>query len=469
MNRPRKSLRDIFLIWLPGTNAPWERRRAVLQTILDVAPKAGWQLCADILPRHFDSSTLIPRPVWREWGQKDPVRPAHTVHVSAIANVVSMMLPRVRLGKERWTTLISALPHLPREPHDQIAIALEIHDPAAFCDEDRRGVHDAIRDMVDQHRRFPKADWALPPEPIDRLDRLRKRYEPTDPVHLFAELFRYRVHLPDPQDLGDRRDEELLVAEARRNAVMETYREFGTQGVEVLVARVKEPSILGEVAGEIDIPDSDGVALLRENLAHRDPRRASFARSFVVGRENRYGRGWAEQHFADTTFSAAQRAEILAVMPNDRQTWQLAESSPQFDEAYWRQAFPYVERSAADVEYAARRLVRYDRAYRAAGFLSIHLGDNPPPDPILITETLEALLQQKTADAEDNIGYNVGELLDHLSQSAGVDDTRLARLEFAFAALLRFHRPPTILHRALAADPSLFTNPRDLGLSSKRR
>ena len=39
-----------------------------------------------------------------------------------------------------------------------------------------------------------------------------------------------------------------------------------------------------------------------------------------------------------------------------------------------------------------------------------------------------------------------------------VDETRLARLEFGFAALLRFDRPPTILHRALATDPSLFTS-----------
>ena len=168
-------------------------------------------------------------------------------------------------------------------------------------------------------------------------------------------------------------------------------------GLQALVDRVKEPSILGGVAGASDVPDSDGVALLRDNLAHQDLRRASFARAFVAGRGNRYGREWAEDRFADATLSVAQRTEILTAMPGDQHTWQLAESSSETDEAYWTRVFPHVERRSSDVEYAARRLVRYDRAFGAVAFLSSHLRDNPPPDPLLITETLEAVLRQEKA------------------------------------------------------------------------
>ncbi|MGH1557402.1 hypothetical protein ACRAWD_05365 [Caulobacter segnis] len=58
-NRPKSTLRSIFLLWNPGTNASWDDRRDVLEVLLATSPKVGWHTAPGYparpsghLPRH---------------------------------------------------------------------------------------------------------------------------------------------------------------------------------------------------------------------------------------------------------------------------------------------------------------------------------------------------------------------------------------------------------------------------------
>lgn len=456
VNRPRKSLRDIFLIWLPGTNAPWKQRFSVLEAILDRYPEVGWQLCGDILPHAHSMTSSLRRPTWREWEHSEPVSPSPASQGAAVAELMSLMLQKADAKGGRWQTLVRALPTLPMEQFGRVVQALEQHDVGALGQEERNSVYGAIRATVAQHRRFPSAEWALPGKAVDRLALLESRYAPTDPIYRLAWLFAPRADLRDRGEADDGEGMGRGSAVKRQDALVATYRRHGRLGVEKLLELVANPSTLGIASGESGVPDKDMAPLLREWLAHSDPRRAEFARAFVGGRSARDGREWGERLFRDSSLLDPQRAEVLAAMPNDRRTWELAGSNRDISEAYWRQILPHGARETGDVEYVVRRLVKYGRSVSAVGLLAARLEQDPPLESGLILDVLEAALQQDSADVEAGIDYEVGKLLDHLVAIVGVDESRLIRLEFGFAALLRFERPPTSLHRLLAKDPSAF-------------
>ena len=55
-NRPRVSLRRIFLIWYPQNTLPWRDQLHVLESLIRRDPETGWQVIADLLPRSMDNS-----------------------------------------------------------------------------------------------------------------------------------------------------------------------------------------------------------------------------------------------------------------------------------------------------------------------------------------------------------------------------------------------------------------------------
>ena len=456
LNRPRKSLRDIFLLWLPGTNAPWEQRYSILQGILDAVPRVGWRLCCDILPHAHDMTGRLPRPVWREWGDTEPVCPAVAAQRAAVADLVSLMLQEADATSGRWPTITQALPNLPREQFGQVVRALEELDVDGLCEEDRKGVYEAARVTVARHRRFPSADWALPREAVDRLCALESRYAPSDFISRTAWLFDAAAELSDRGQADEDEQGTAGIAVRRRDAVEEAYRWNGRRALEMLLERARSAWTIGVALGEGEIADEDVRPLVHEWLAHSDPGRAEIARSFVAGRIVRCGRQWAEDMFGESGLSDAQKAEVLAGMPNDRPTWRLAESSPEVAREYWRHMLPHAAREGADVDYVARRLLEHGRSFSAAELLFARLEEEPSPDPDLVVEVLEAGLREGGGDAGGSIEYEIGKLLDYLVAIESVDDARLTRLEFGYAAFLRFVRPPRRLHRALSGDPETF-------------
>jgi hypothetical protein len=70
-NRPLKSLEEIFLPWLPHTNAPYGLRMRVLDSVLTTEPDIGWKLLASLLPSFDGSSMSTHKPRWRDSGASE--------------------------------------------------------------------------------------------------------------------------------------------------------------------------------------------------------------------------------------------------------------------------------------------------------------------------------------------------------------------------------------------------------------
>src|SRR5262249_36884607 len=64
-NRPRNSLRHIFLLWMPQTYASLDERLVVLDRLRNEQPDVAWRLMLDILPKGHDVGHYSAQPRWR--------------------------------------------------------------------------------------------------------------------------------------------------------------------------------------------------------------------------------------------------------------------------------------------------------------------------------------------------------------------------------------------------------------------
>jgi hypothetical protein len=264
------------------------------------------------------------------------------------------------------------------------------------------------------------------------------------------------VTLPNGRD-NDWDAEEKAIAAARLEALTVILDEGGVPAVEALTFDVENLLALGYALGASRFAESDDDRILRDRLASQDRRSESFGRGFALGRGATRQGNWLELKAAADWLSPVQKAELLACMPSERATWDLARVDPTVDEAYWKRVYPFFKDSPDDIEYAARQLAQAGRAFTAAQRLGFRLKDPTPPSSTLIADILEAALRQHEPDDHTgSISYWLGELLDALAERGDIDEGRVARIEWGCAIALDHDRPLQTLHRELARSPEFY-------------
>jgi hypothetical protein len=118
-----------------------------------------------------------------------------------------------------------------------------------------------------------------------------------------------------------------------------------------------------------------------------------------------------------------------------------------------------------DTERAVLRLLEHDRPWIAIDILAGTL--HPSNDgkdtasaiaPERVCDVLDAALVADPSDAQSqSLGYELGLVLDYL-ETEGVEQSKLARYEFAFFRLLEHNRTPRALFAALSDEPEQFVD-----------
>jgi hypothetical protein len=175
------------------------------------------------------------------------------------------------------------------------------------------------------------------------------------------------------------------------------------------------------------------------------------------------GRNWAKRKLRDVaiTWTPEKRAVFLTCLTRDAETWKIAESfEPETERLYWEQVFP-LGIDEENFEYAARKLIEYNRPRSAINLISMHAEHADPFPAALSIDALETSLRVSTKiDPVDTLfDYHVSVIFEHLEGTAEIDESRIAFLEWAYLPLLENHRrPPRILHNELSRNPVFFAD-----------
>jgi hypothetical protein len=318
-----------------------------------------------------------------------------------------------------------------------------------------------LRKIISHHRSYPNADWALPKERVDRLEKLYERLEPDDLVARHSWLFVGMPDLPQGEQENWKAHEETIAA-MRLEAVRDIWEARGPTGLMELVDHAASPGEVGMTLGLSELGSEEDDRMLREQLATGNAPRALFARGLAAGRIRKHDREWAEAKFAgsESAWTAEQRGILLNLMPSDGRTWALAERlGPEVDKEYWRLVFPYSIRDANDIERAVTKLLSNRRPSSAIDLVGTAVTAKQPIPTHIIANCLEAALETEP-EGEKPLGsfsYHVSKLLDRLEEDDTLGETRLSTLEWAYLPIVGHRdRTPKLLHRELARSPEFF-------------
>jgi hypothetical protein len=454
-NRPAASLADIYRSWLPQSSVGLDRRLAVLDGLRIRHPTVSWPLLLTMLPESHGVGGYSHSPRYRDWrpAESDTIDPeTYRSFEAAGARLVS----DADMDPDRWAELVGQFDHLTPSALDAaIDVLMGLHEHAVGPIV-RARVWEPLHGLVQRHKRFQSADWAMDNERLERLDGLQLALAPTDVGSRIKWLF--DDHLPDLPEEGDHEWEAgralAAIDQRRREAISELVAADGLEGVIALIRSVAYPGFVGLALADaqeahvgravLDFIDGDDVNLLAAaqswaaRIAAGDPR-------------------WPEETLSDFDGRPIAQARLLLASDDLPSAWRLADRRAEVAAAYWAEFSPYGR--GPDFEHAdeaSRRLLDHDRPRTALALMNLY-GRDGRVDPELVVEGLEALIRQPSGEADrfrvDS--YDIEELL-KVARTASVARERLGQLEWALRPALGFGAHSPILEEQLATDPEFF-------------
>jgi excisionase family DNA binding protein len=459
-NRPKNSLRSIFVGWVRHTSAPVPMKMRALEQMTRETPDVAWHLLLALWPRHHATSSSPSSPRFQDW------KPEHrsvtvTEWSDFVEGVVRLALGMAATDVKRWGELSQRLGSLPPELREQVIAGVEhFVEEEDLSGDDRLELWEHVDREVARHRRFPSADWALEDEPLRRLEELARRLEPKADVNRHAYLFDWRPHIPDAE-LGEPKYREAL-ATLRSAALQETLALKGLEGVRSLAGRARARGQLGWALGEI-APEDFTVELLSW-LDSEDSDLREVAAGWASRKLRNGDVAWLRAALDLPGMTELDRRKALVKeAPATSAVWDtLKEVDEELFHLYWREAGIWAV-DGSDANRAVNELLSHRRPWQAIDLLTsfVHFqeeGDQLPVEVELIAKVLDAALAVDLEESDSQQpGYEVGVLLDYL----GAQDYPLAELtryEFLFFSLLEDFRQPKALFAALGEEADLFVD-----------
>ncbi len=181
-NRPMNSLSEIFLPWLPHTDARVEERIKALRRITEKKPMPGWRLLLSLLPSFHGHSMPTHTPKWRNWAANWRSKPTNADYARQIQFCGDRLVELVGNDPDRWSDLIQHIAALPPTSRKTALAQLSGLNVSEISPDARQNLVEKLRVRIQRHRAFPGAQWVLPTNDIVALEQALSHLESDDAV-----------------------------------------------------------------------------------------------------------------------------------------------------------------------------------------------------------------------------------------------------------------------------------------------
>ncbi len=468
-NRPANSLVDIFLPWHIQTTAPFDKRKAAVETVLKEQPKVGWTLLLALLPNSHGVTSGCHRPVWRDFiprdWKEDVLKSEYWEQITALTGLA------VELAKEdseKLVELVNRLSDLPKSAYDSILNHLSSDGIVSLPESERLPVWVKLNEFARHHRKFFDAEWALPEEVIAKIEEIANLLAPSSPELKYQHLFSDRdFDLFDEK--GNYEEQRKRLDEARQEAVSEILGSGNFAKCLDFAYKVSSPYEVGNALGVIASSVVED-AILPALLDSGDNTEARVVAGFVWGRFWNLKISWVDT-VLKRDWNPEHRARFLTLLPFNEEIWERVSShlGETHEALYWRNVRVNPYGSDRDLTVAIEKLLKYGREGAAVICVACTANDTSRFDEILAMRSLIAVLGSEDGIKElDN--YHTVELIKRLQNSKTTDQDALFQIEWNFLPWLdQFSSgSPITLEKRLASDPAFFAELVRLVFRSKK-
>jgi hypothetical protein len=457
-NRPINSLRAILLGWSPNTYAPQAQRIACLDVILGACARVGWQLLVKLLPKHHDLSSPTRHPKIRDLAPKVPEEITFGLVWDFEAAIVNRAVVAAGNDEDRITTLIDAFGSFQTASRASVLAHvdnyLKTYQTAEGCK-----VWHALKEEAARHDYFSDAEWAMKPEERASIAEVVERHSPADPLVRDRQAF--DDWLPHVGKYQSGEGELIDPDDVRKEVLERVLGRDGVAGILRLARMVKLPNLIGPALRHTSISTSQMFELLQGVLDPAAPRELAFYVSAVGA--DKFGDQWKDA-FAERVLvhvhEDSAKAHLLLGWSQDEVTWSLVDSlGTQVRDQYWAQTRLLPIRGTFEqLLFAIEQFRQRNRDIDVLSLVHTRLKDLP-------TDLIQDLLTKgvsQVALAAKRMGtmlpYYVSQALTELRARKDVQESEIAKIEYAYLPVLRFEKQPLTIMGLMARDPELFVD-----------
>jgi hypothetical protein len=496
-NRPKNTLRNLFFVSLPQTNATLEQRLLALDRIRRRFPVVAWQLMLSINPRGgYLSRSATPR--WRPFSAQRREQVTGPLIARSIEELVTRLIEDAGPRADRWADIVRLLPGfaLPALRSKVIGALSKVTDQITNP-EGRTQLRTLVYETALRHREFSYADWAMPEEDLRPLDRVLELLAPADSVTQAVWLF----NRPHPVGfIGYDHPQGKTELNGQGVALGSVIADQGLDGVFDVAKEAKQPRMVGVALGFLPDDNHRTLDVLKRGLSDNAPVHCrelalGLARQHVL---REFGLDWGQQTVSLALIEAwgtSAVASLLEEFPMTQTTWDYVQSlGPEIEEAYWKAVNHHgIPRVVQAIKYGAEQLLSVGRTREAVEIcgqwarrrieslnrrrelpqpesdISATKGSASHPndrEDVLPSELLVRSLQQLIAtpppaslgaNASTMLPYYVVGILQRLDEATDCDGNTIAAIEWALLPILEdSDRHPKALHTYLATNPAFF-------------
>lgn len=461
-NRPANSLRQTYLLWAPQTNATLDQRLRAIDRLRKSQSDPAWRLMLGILPSGHDTFSPSPPTRWRRFTAENAEIITYALIGKGAAAITERLLEDVGISAVRWSLLLGRLADLAPDRQAAIRQLTEI-EPNIRTVTDRLAVRDTLRKILNHHRQYPDAGWALPEGELTAIERIYDAFASADPIQSIVWLFASSVQLPRPTHDGWQAD-FAKVADEQRLAVKSLFDQHGVERIFDLVHNVESADKIGLALAQIGLDASTRDEIIARALQSGESHDRGLADGLVRATFEQAKEPWAAaliERAIQNNWSVEALVTILRALPYGQWTWDHAHTAGDVVEScYWQQApILWIQDSLPDMTFAINKLMEVGRARHAIHLIGRDLPKRLPAD--LVINVLKRAVSESWGKDSNNdhvmFQHHVAEILQRLDSDASVSQETMLALEWAYLPLLEYsQRPAKVLLRALSEQPAFF-------------
>lgn len=461
-NRPINSLKEIFLPWLPNTCATVEQRNSMLTYLARKTPDVAWSLLVNLLPDRITSSSGTERPQLRDTGENARDSLTQKEYLDSVLKVIELALELAGNEPSRWVEIMRDVTAFP-EKEMTLAVARLRSTFEALSEADRFPVWTALRDRINDHRRFPDAPWTLNEVELDPFDALIKDFEPESPVSSIMWMF-------DSWDFPT--EDDRSIENVRTEAVIGLLDKSGVDALVELGHTTKQPYHVVEAIEQSKLNFSLLTKVLEKSVGNPNGMQFSVGISGLLRSVGGAAKSetWFESFNERLGLDDLAAAKLLLSWPMTTETWFLAKrlGTAVFD-GYWSYCNGYSLRGEGRSFF--RGLLNLLNARRGSAFLEAtnkNLGDVPTRLILRALEVLNAELRDDNTSADTMVSYYLENVFAELDLREDIEAQAIVQQELAFFPLLNKKKRKLVLFDTMATDPELFNQAIQLVFKSSK-